>query len=394
MFKSLINIPRYLNLGDVGILELVFAFTLMLSGFGLAGLPLSVLMWPILMVIVIVKKGTFSMKIFKPLTIFVIYWAFHDLILMTIADVNHGRFLAQCIYFLAVPMIYPALNIDKLKGSLNWVAIIAIAGLLYQWGIISSGGSVRPLEIPGLTMGEVRMNLFTIRPSSFFMEPQAYVSFIICPLAFAMLDKKYIWAIVMIVSVFLTTSTTGLVLSFIILLTSLIGKGVKKSSWLIIILIIFGSYYILINYDAFEFGVQKFERTAEAGTDVRLAQGPYIVGTMHPEEFIFGAPYGSPYDYCISGRATDVQYLGESVFVSTFWHMILRYGIVGLVLYLLIYFRIFKMSRETWPLAICLCATMFSDPDMFSNSYCFRLIVLLVIAENGVRKTITSKVAQ
>lgn len=385
MLNFLLNISKYLNLKDVGVLELLFALTLMLAGFNLQEIPLSVLMWVILIIGAIIRKGSIKMKSIKPLTIFIGYWLLHDTILMVIADVNMGRMIAQAIYFLAVPILYPALDYHKLRGALNWVALITMAGLLYQWIIITSGGGVHPLEIPGLEMSKGRLEFLTVRPSSFFMEPAACVAFMICPLAFAIMDKKHIWVGALILSIFLTTSTTGLVLSFIILGASLVGQRTKKGSKIVIIIMGGMLFYALTHFAAFQTGVDKFNST-ETESDVRLAQGPYIVGTMHPEEFIFGAAYATAYDYCVSGRAPNVDYLGTVVFMSTFWQMILRYGIIGLILYIMIYIRLFKMSRTAWPLLICLLATLFSDPDMFSNNYCFRLVILLVIAEHEMQE--------
>lgn len=375
------NILEYLLLNKVGCLEIVFAVTLLLSGFSFLGLPLSVLMWVILINVVVVEKKKVVFKGFKPLTIFVIYWALHDVLLMSIADVNLGRFIAQSIYFVAIPLVYPNLNIEKLKGALNWVALVAIAGLLYQWYLISTGDTIHPLEIPGLNMSKDRLETFSIRPSSFFMEPAAYVAFMICPLAFSLIDKKYVWTIVIVLSIFLTTSTTGLVLSFVALGTSLLGERTRVGSWIMVGIMSVGLFYALTHIEAFQVGVEKLENTDN--TNVRLAQGQNVVSTMRPSEFVFGAPYGSPYHYCKAGRATDVEYLGENVYMSTFWFMILQYGIIGLILYLLIYFKILKTSRKTWPLLFCLLITLFSDSDNFSINFCYRLIILLVILENA-----------
>lgn len=379
MFKKLLNIPAYLNLKEVGVLELTFALTPMLSGFSLGSIPLSALMWVILIMITVSRKGVGKIRNFKPLTIFVVYWLLHTLAIMAVDQYNLNGLIVQVIYFAAVYLLYPILNPQKLRGSMNWVALIAIGGLLYQWTIVAVGGGVHPLEIPGLEMSVNRLDTLTIRPSSFFMEPQAYVSFMICPLALALMNKKYVWSLIIILSIFLTTSTTGIILSFIILVASLFSHKVKARTIGLVSMFGVMMAYSLVTFDAFSAGVEKIENT-EASTNVRLSQGPRVVSSMKSEEFFLGVPYSSAYNYCRSGRFSDVIWYGESVYMSTFWNIILLYGIVGLSLYLNIYYKLYIKNRLIWPILICTCATMFSDPDFTGLQYVYRLIFMLVLA--------------
>lgn len=369
-----------MNLKDVGLLELTFALTPMLGGFCIGTIPLSALMWLILILIVLFRYGKFRIRDFKPLTIFIIYWFLHQFLLLFIIDVNFNSILAQLLYFASVYVLYTTLDPRKLRGAMNWVAIISIAGLLYQWMSIVRGIGVHPLEIPGLSMEVDRLETESLRPSSFYMEPAAYVSFMVCPLLFSLLDKKYLWSAVLILSFFLTTSTTGIFLSFVLLVTSLFTRKFKFSSFVVVVVLGCGLFYSLKYIEAFNTGIEKLENTDSS--NVRLSQGPKVVGSMHPEEFVFGVPYSSAYNYCKAGRYSDVEYYGESVYMSTFWNMILLYGIVGLFLYLMIYLKLFRMSRLIWPLLFGLCATMFSDPDIIQNNFIYKLIFMLVIATN------------
>lgn len=380
MFNSFLNIPKYLNLGNVGVLELLFALTPLLSGYGLGNIPMSVLMWVVLLVVIFLQHGRLTLKNFMPLTFFAIYWVVHSIVIMIYDDVNMNGFIAQLLYFFAVYALYPNMDSKKLKGSLNWVAFIAIAGLLYQWTFVLRGEMVHPLEIPGLEMSDERLEQLNLRPSSFFMEPAAYVAFMVCPLAFSLMERKFIWAGVLILSIYLTTSTTGLVGSFIMLGASLIRKerNLKSYVWNAILggLLI----YSLFNFDVFEYGVTKFENT-DTETNVRLVQGRYVVSTMRPNEYYFGAPYSTAYNYCLAGRAPDVLYYGKSVYMSTLWQMILLYGVIGLLLYLNIYLQILRKDWRTLPLVAFLCAVMFSSSYAVGSSFIYTLIVLLMIVK-------------
>ena len=379
MLSRIINIPSYLNLTNIGIVEFLFSLALLLGGFNLGGIPMSFFIWGSIILIIFFRSKHLKIENYPPITLFFVYWIFHELIVIFFdANVNLKGYVEQLLLFVSFYFLYPYLNLNKLRGSLNWIAIIAIMGLLYQWSIISRGGSVHPLEIPGLSMSDNRLESLTIRPSSFFMEPAAYVAFMLCPLALALLDKKYIWVIIIILSIFLTTSTTGLILSFVILMMSLIIARVNKLSIFVMLISGFGLYYTLTHFDAFKTGVQKYENT-DIETTIRLVQGPKVVKTMELYEYAFGAPYSSAYNYCKDRNVKRIVYYGNSVYMSTFWLLILRFGIAGLLLYLYIYYKIIQSSRLTIPLSTCLLVVMFSSSYALGATYIFSLLFLLTI---------------
>lgn len=376
---------KYLHLRDVGFLEFTFAITPMLGGFSLGSLPMSLVMWLLLIFIVYIKKGKLRPKNFMPLTIFIVYWIIHQFAIMFVDNVNFVGFIQQLIWFGAVYVLFPVLNLEKLRGAFNWVALISIAGLLYQWVIISAGGEVGPLGIPGLTMSDVRMEGVSVRPSSFYMEPAAYVAFMICPLALALIEKQYAWSIVIIISIFLTTSTTGVVASFILILTTLYGGSKQKWYSKLLLLAIGGVFfYGLTRFQVFENTMTKIDNT-DLETNVRVSQGPYVASTMVASEYPFGVAYSTAYNYCKSGRAGDVIFYGESVYMSTFWNILLLYGVVGLTLYLLVYWNLLRSSKQTFPLIMVLIAEMFSAGHSIGTTYIFMLIVLLVIASKDLK---------
>lgn len=377
----------YLNLRDVGLLEMTFALALMLSGFSLGGLPLSVLMWVILLAIVVLQGKMNNFRVYKPLLYLVVYWALHQVVILIADGVNLNVHIQQLIYFAAVFALFPNINIPKLKGCMNWVALISIAGLLYQWSEIARGNMVHQLEIPGLVLDSESIEKMSLRPSSFFQEPSAYTIFMICPLYFALMEKKYVWGISLILSIFLTTSTTGLIISFVILGASFISTGMLKVKSILLGASLVGVlYFALTNLEAFEAGVDKLENT-DAETNVRLTQGRYVVSTMEPSEYVFGVPYSSAYSYCKAGRATNVRYFGESVYMPTFWYMLLLYGVVGLILYLNIYIQILRQSRRTFTLIFALCSVLFSSSYTMGIYFIFPLIILLVVVVEDQKYT-------
>ena len=105
-----------LGLNNVGLLEMTFALTPMLSGFNLGSIPLSALMWIILIILCIVHKGRHP-RSFWPLVMLFAYWFVHEFIMFFTDDVNLTGFIVQIFYFVSVFFLYPNLNIEKIKGS-------------------------------------------------------------------------------------------------------------------------------------------------------------------------------------------------------------------------------------------------------------------------------------
>lgn len=369
---------KYLGLNDLGFIELLFALSLILSGYSLGELPLSALIWVFLLLAILLRGHKIRMGSYKPLLIFAIYWLLHTVVILLVDDVNINGILVQLIYFLAIFSLHPVLDITKLRGAINFVSLIVIVGLFYQWGEIVAHGGTHPLEIPGLTMSKERLGTFSLRPSSFFMEPAAYVGFMLSPIALALIDGKLLWAIFLMLSVFFTSSTTGLVACFVMLAVWAIMQ--KKSKILLSVAIIaLGLFYALTHFSIFETGVEKVNNT-DVETNLRLTQGQYVVSTMEGSEFLFGVPYSSAFNYCKSGRAANVIYYGDNVFMPTFWEFILLYGLVGLILYLMIYYALLKRCVKLLPFITCQVLTLFSGGPGIGPSYVFCLVFMLVVS--------------
>lgn len=375
MFQKFID---YFNLQQVRGLELFFASILILSSYSLWGLPLQIIIWLLLLVFLLIKPKVRQFPKNKPLTIMVLFVLLHDFLYLFIANGNINAYIQQVTMFGCLFLAVKVFNIDKLKGSINLVAIIAIIGLLYQWGVISAGKGVHPIQLPFLDMPQNRLEGVSIRPSSFFMEPAAYVAFMYIPLAFSLIDRKFLWTLVIILSEFLTTSTTGLLTSFIMLIVYIFTQKVNFKIRFFSVVMGAAMLFALTNFNAFQTGVNKLEDT-NIDTNMRLAQGPYVVSTMQPKELIAGAVYHNAYNYCLAGRAPDVVFYENEVYMSTIWMIILKYGFMGLVLYFMFYLKIAKEDRKTLPLIVCLIAVMFSSGYGFGGTYIYTSISLMLI---------------
>ncbi len=380
MLKKILNIIDYLELKNVGFLELLFAILPMLTGRFFMGTQVSYILWPILIVFAFfTPKINNSPKNNNPLLILAIYIVLHDFFFLLIGG-NINALFHQIILFVGIFFVYPKLRMEKLVGSLNLIAVISIIGLLYQWQYVSAGIKVHPIDIPGFELPQDRLDREQLRPSSFFMEPASFVAFILVPVSLSLMRKKYFWTAIMILSVFLTTSTTGILISFVVLTVYLATQKVGVGASIVVVLLGVGMYLTLTRVSTFEFGMNKLENTDIEATR-RIVDGPNAVGTMEAREFVVGAFYPNPYEYC-KERARMVTFKDNNVFISTFWLMILKYGLIGLGLYLFVYWKLVKRSRLTLPLIFSLYTVLFSSGYGVGEVYAFTTIFLLSVVMN------------
>lgn len=379
--RKLLNKSKIFALKDFGFAELLVALLPILCAYYLGPVPFSFWILLLLSIVSLIKGKHIDIIMMKPLIVFFVFYVIHETILLFFADsFNINNRIETVVSILSILFIVPLLNFNKLKAALNFISLICVIGLLYQYSIIFSGGLVHPLEVPGLHMVESRLLTETNRPSSFFMEPAAYSFYMYAPILISLLDKRYIWTGILIFSVFLTSSTTGLFASFIILGVYMITNGIFKGRSIIVFLLVVVLFLTLTNTAFFEVGINKYENT-DFETSVRIWQGPTIVGTMHFEEMIFGVPYGDVMDYVKAGRipVTMLYGDGKDVFMSTIWLVFFKFGIVGLVFYLSIFYRIAKNCKLVLPLVFCLFVVMFTGSMYLGGWFVFYLIILYLM---------------
>lgn len=370
---------------ELGLSEMLVALLPILGAYYLGPVPISFWIVLLLTFISISKKRGINFRLFSPFIVFIIFYFFHELLMAVLVDgFNVNKRVEQIVQFCSVLFIVPLLDIKKLNASLNFVSLICIIGLLYQLLTIMAGGTVHPIEIPGLQMVGARLAQESLRPSSFFMEPAAYTAYMYAPLMFSLINRSYWWSAIIIISMLLSGSTTAFITTFIILAVYIYTQGLFKRNTFIILIFALGILYALSHFSIFEVGRNKLDETDFDNT-VRIWQGPHIVKTMNLAELLFGAPYEDTGEYYNAGRliGVDVNYSGSVIYMSTTWYIIFRFGIIGLLLYLNIYYKIAKQFREIIPYVFCLFITMFSAAIGVGSSYVFTIVILYTATQQS-----------
>ncbi|MCE2771171.1 MAG: hypothetical protein LW711_14375 [Saprospiraceae bacterium] len=384
MFK----IVNFLHLKDIGWLEMLFALYPILSVYSWGIVPLELVM-PLILILIALKRcrGHFlKSRIYKPILIFLSFYIAHEIVWLFVMNTVQFYFINATISGIiclgSINLIFPAINKKKLIVSINYVAILSILGLLYHVLLTRMGGSVEPLKLPLIGFDFTRLDELGDRPSSFYIEPQAFVSFMLVPLFLALKENKLLWAGIIIISLFLSTSSTGIAISFILLLFYIFTQKVKL--WLKILIIIggIGLAFLLLSSSFFEVGMNKISNTNIELAE-RLVNGLFVVQEMNPSDYVLGIRYANPYDYYLAGNVSNflVMVSDNGMFVSSFWLVIIRFGIIGLIIYLNIFFKIINNYRDILPYILCIFVQLFSNADMIGSGFLFQFIFILSYIE-------------
>lgn len=380
---SLNKVIERLNLNRIGLVELLIALYPILSSYQYGPVPLSLFVLLLVMGLVILKNNKITFlnnRTFKILSLYVII---HDILLIFVMGNNTPSFffnslIALVLTLFAIFLVTPYIRWDKLVGAINWVSIICVIGMTYQYLQVRGGQSVGMLKLPLLPeSGLARYIDLYDRPHSFFEEPAMYSQFMLVPMFIALIKKQYVWSGIIALTVLMSSSTTGLILVFVqFLIVILLGETAKKSK-IILCLIGCGMAWMLFNTDTFSAATDKFTHESEHSVEnVRLVQGPAVVSTMEFSDYFLGAPYANAYQYCIkrgiSLELFEVYGKGDDamVYMTTIWQLILHFGVVGALLYIMVYVKLLK-ERKILPLLICYIIMIITAAFWFGPYFAF-----------------------
>lgn len=384
MLKKVI---AYLNLNNIGLLEITVALYLILMGYDYGAIKLSIIT-PIIMCILAIIRNNGKIYLLRNnlLLVLIIYVAIHQILIGFIIDYLPSYFINNTIsiitILLSIFIISPAIDFTKLKGALNLVALFCILGMFYHSIIILSGDAVSPIKLPFLPDLSVNSRLHAIvyRPTSFFWEPASYATFMMPVLWISIIDRKYIWASLIVFSVFLSTSTTGIILSIVLIVVYSFTIKLSFKNVILPLFIAVSIIYAFINFHIFESGLQKLESTDIEETS-RIINGPTLVSGMQLEELMFGFKAANVEDYYDNGYRGNnlIETSSGQIFVSSFWLILAQFGLIGLLIYLMLYFRLLTKNRIIIPYVVIILISMFSQSVYIGGMYFWQLLILLSV---------------
>ena len=378
------NIKQIFDYKQMGLLEFMFALFPIVSGYTLGPIPVH-LWW--LLIMDIIAYNRYGLKIKKiPKKYNYLFWfvTIHNF-LWTVVIQQHvsihinlsiGTFIIMSSFY----FICPVIDFEKFKNSLKPLTILSIIGMVYCVFMLTRGVIIGQLPLPPFEQSrnlDITTDIILLRPNSFFPEPQAFCTYMQIPLFLSLLYKKYIVVFVIMISMVLSTSTTGLVVPFLMIGIYFFTQKVSLKWKFFIISIIACSCLLISNTSYFEKTMNKATNT-DLSTNERTSVGFMTLPQLNPEELVLGIPYsnlGHMYD---DGRISgDYMLLGEgsshTIFLPTFWSVWFQYGIIGLLLYLMIYIEIYKKSKLLLPFLGTVVVTMFSNPEGVGSTFVYQL---------------------
>lgn len=375
------KIFNYLEIRELGLLELLVASYPILMGYQYGSIPCALLFLLIMDVIALSKRTSFTLpsKCMKILAMFVIM---HEIILCITMDsvpsYHVNSIISLIVLFPSLFLIAPAVNYEKLKGAINLIAVICMIGIVYHFIILQTGQYISPIKVPFMPdmQSDARLYNEVFRPCSFFWEPQSYCTFMSVPLFYSLIGKKNVWTALIILSMFLSTSTTGIVVSIVSIVIFVFTQNISKSQRLIVLILGMGLVYILFSSDYFSAGVQKMEFTSYE-TSSRLYNGPTLIFNMPLNDLLLGINYSNVYDYYSDGNVhVLLMEKYNSIFMPSFWNALAKFGIIGLLLYVGVYLESIKKCRRLMVYVLPLIVALFTNPDFLGGLFVFEFIVI------------------
>ena len=300
--KEVINIRRW------SLLETMFVLYLIVSGWSLSPIPVY-LWWAVLMDIVAYKRHHFNPQR-MPIQYRVLFWFImvHQFLWIFVVNMltttYFNAWFSIVITMGSVFFVAPVLSYEKLKAPLFFFTIVSILGLLYQLLSLSRGVPIRQLALPPFsgTQGTDTTDILDLlRPSSLFSEPAAFCQYMLVPLFVCLTDKKFIFCFVIILSMLFSTSTTGVVLSFLMLGVYFFTQKVSLKWKLLVVVVAISIGLLLIRTNLFEKTMNKVENT-ELSENERTAVGFTILPQLEQLDLLLGIPYANVSDMYNDGK--------------------------------------------------------------------------------------------
>lgn len=260
------------------------------------------------------------------------------------------------------------IEIEKLYTSCKVIGVVATLFLMYQYFSYNILDTVIMGNIPFLSYSNPGFTSIEHgRPTSFFYEPAHYIIYIAPVYAMAIIKRDYWLSFLLGIGTVLSTSTTGIVLLFVIPLII----SIKNSKTLIITsgLLVVGLAVLS------QVSVFADEYLGKLGVD-NLMENTRIFGTLSifqyfsTKDLIFGIGFNRLAEWLdIYGIAYGRNYANSIVFI------VFSFGIIGLLLliylFVILYWNIQNEYRVMWFILLFVSA---SDQIFFNRSLLYLLI--------------------
>lgn len=375
------------NKSKVTLLEIIIPSFYILAQYQIAGISLGTIVSLGMLVIGIVKKK--MLHLYLPLFILTTYMFVHDILKVVFvmnASFPINTWIERFLFVVFLAYCTNQINEDNLYKVWSIWGIVAIAGLVYHAILVYGlGQNVQMIRILPLTSESISFINAYARPRSIFLEPAAYVTWIL-PLLYMTLKRyKYVFAAVITITILLSTSTTGLLMSILlwgVYFFKSPNMNIQKKFALVgmaaIVIILF------VKMPIFQDTIFKATNT-DFSSNLRITSGLEIYKDADLGVQLFGIPQGSTEQYFREvvvdlskyNMSLNAHWLG---FVNALARALLTYGILGGILYVYVFYRLFRYgNKEIYPYLLMCFISIFGQSVFFNSLFVMQFAVLLGI---------------
>lgn len=277
-------------------------------------------------------------------------------------------------FFIMQPIQF--FDLEIFMKVLIFVSIIISAFLIYQLSVVTLGGIPHDGVIFEGLVDEDNWSNSYIRPNSFFSEP-SYLAIYLLPIIVLLLNnRKYILALFFYVIILLSTSTLGIIGGFVILLVYMfLNKKVKLlflTSGILLLL-----YFISIKYLNLSWLVEfNFNKTINIQERSQLRIFGYI------EYFDLIPTFNQIIGVGFNQLGNFFKVYNLANYSNAFVLVLINFGIIGFVTYLLFIFSLFlKSNKEAILFVLILVLISLVDAFIYSANFYYILYFIFVYSK-------------
>lgn len=337
---------------------------------------------------------------YKPLFFLFLFMLFHDVLRTFVTGFNVGLWIERLSFFLFLSCVHKRAKEENLYNIWKIIGIVVMIGMFYQsFQVYILGQSVSMIKLfPFLQPGGGDYLIAYNRPHSFFLEPASYCTWILPLLYMCMKRRKIAWMIIISMSILLSTSSTGIIMTGVIWIFYAIVNASNEKRYinsLMIIGILIVGIGAFSSLSIFSMSFEKLTNISITDTSnaARLVLGFQLFWAAPLVYKILGIPYMNVESYLRSGEVSlgkyglslNTSYLG---FVNSIGNCMLTYGVFGLFFYLKLFWNIWKESNLYSKCYVLVCFISIFGQSAFWNSFFvmqFALMLCSVYEKSFVR---------
>lgn len=243
----------------------------------------------------------------------------------------------------------------------------------------------------------------SIRFASFFIEPSYFAQYIIPYLVIILWEKntnyRYYQVGILIVTLFLSQSGTGIFLlisvvfmSVVLLLKRL--SAIKKLLLASALLIIVPLFAVLVLMTSA--GRQLYERNIEINPDkenvtsgfIRIYRGYYLFNELSPFNKLVGVGQGNLRNLIENKSSEEVKFMFyDEIYVNMFQQILITSGLIGVILFLIAHFKFYLLCNNLGKvLLFTLFILMFLDAIYYTPIMLLYLVFAILNLKSNFKK--------